>query len=94
MVDAASLPPSASSESDINSHTSSINVSLARAFVLGSHSEWITLATGHCICELSEDGSLLNLSLHDEIDSKLVLFSTTFHKEQDITWQQGNPHPL
>lgn len=62
---------------------------LARAFVLDANSEWITVATGNATSELSEDGRSLTLSLHEEHDANMVLFSTTFHKEQDILRQQG-----
>ena len=91
MVDAANVPPTTDPTIPTlpKDKTNGTAMTLARAFVLDANSEWITLATGHCICELSEDGSLFNMSLHDEIDSKLVLFSTTFHKEQEITRQQG-----
>ena len=61
---------------------------LARAFVLDSNNEWATLATGLAICELSEDEHTLQVSLHETDDARTPLFSTTFHKEQDVARQQ------
>ena len=68
--------------------------SLARAFLLDTNSEWITVATGNAVPELSEDGRSLTLSLHEEHDSSMVLFSTTFHKDQDVVRQQGAKSPF
>lgn len=63
--------------------------SLARAFVLDANNEWATVATGVAAAELSEDGRTLTVSLHEEGASHAVLFSTTFHKEHEISRQQG-----
>lgn len=63
--------------------------SLARAFVLDANSEWVTVATGVAIPELSEDGQTLTVALHEEGEHTAVLFSATFHKDQDISRQQG-----
>ena len=62
---------------------------LARAFVLDSNSEWVTVATGLAIATISADEQKLTVALHDDNDSNMVLFSTTFHREQDIVRQQG-----
>lgn len=67
------------------------NSSLARAFVLDANNEWATVATGVAAAELSEDGRTLTVSLHEEGASHAVLFSTTFHKEHEISRQQGTP---
>jgi acetylornithine/succinyldiaminopimelate/putrescine aminotransferase len=61
---------------------------LARAFILDANSEWVTVATGVAVTEVGEETPTLTVSLHDEADES-VLFSTTFHKDQDIARQQG-----
>jgi hypothetical protein len=73
----------------IESHTETIIKALSRAFVLDSNSEWVVVATGVTVTELSEDGQVLTASLHDEVDTNTILFSTSFHKDQDIVRQQA-----
>lgn len=74
--------------SSSNNNTNSNNT-LARAFVLDTDSEWVTVATGVTVLNVAADESSLMVSLNDEGEVHKVLFSTTFHRGQDITRQQG-----
>lgn len=62
---------------------------LARAFVLDQSSEWVPVATGVAHTELSEEGDSLSLSLHEETNDKMILFSASFPLTQEISRQQG-----
>lgn len=74
---------------DFHSEIPPCSHSLARAFLLDKDNEWVTVATGHTVLQLSEDGKALTASLHDENNPESVLFSATFHKDQDVSRQQG-----
>lgn len=76
---------------------------LARAFILDSNNEWVTVATGVAVSDLAEDGTSLNVSLVDEAAANLpvgehgdtpvvstrTLFSASFHRDQEIIRQQA-----
>lgn len=75
---------------------------LARAFILDSNNEWVTVATGMTVSDLAEDGSSLNVSLVGEGAAaggggpdtasgaaSCTLFSASFHRDQEIVRQQA-----
>lgn len=64
---------------------------VARAFVLDANNEWIPVATGAVVGEKSEDKNILTVSLNEETNPDVVLFSTTFHQsnQERVIRQQG-----
>lgn len=55
---------------------------LARAFILDTNSEWMTVATGMVVCEMGgPDATIMTLTLNDESQPDTILFSTTFHHQ-------------
>jgi len=62
----------------------------AKAFILDTDSnDWEELATGTCAPDPSEDGAVFAIRLCAEEDPTTILFTATFHKDQQISIQNG-----
>lgn len=62
----------------------------AKAFLLDTDTnDWDELATGACTPDPSEDGAVFTVRLCSEEDPTLVLFTATFHKDHQISIQNG-----
>ena len=61
----------------------------ARAYRLNEQNEWGDIATGTCVPEQSDDEMTLTIYLKNEEDQSKDLFNYVFHRDQEISRQQG-----